>query len=422
MNEDYLGSLSVLYVEDDELVREGYTKALRRYAKELFIAKDGLEGLALYKTHMPDLVITDIKMPRLNGLEMARAIKELAPSQIVFFTTAHTDSEYTLEALELQADAYLLKPVDKEKLKAKIALISKQVYLEKKHSKELKIVQQILDNQTGMTILSDLYGISYASRSFLEFFDLPNVEAFTKRYTSLLDLFVHHNDYVYGFDKQSFLESYESCQKKEQIVSMVGVDGPKAFIITLDEIKDCDEVLFIIMLTDITSFQKERLKVIHQVHHDTLTSIYNRRYLEELMQEFFETFSHKNRTLCIAIMDIDHFKVCNDTFGHIVGDEVLKMLASHVRQSIRKNDEFIRWGGEEFVLLMMDTTLDMATQKAENLCQSIASLQHSKAGSVHVSIGVTQCLDSDDYNTLFKRCDEALYCAKKDGRNRVVAL
>ena len=101
MEDCYAKDVTILYVEDEDMVRDGYERTLKRIAKEVYIAKDGIEGLKLYKEKLPDIVISDIKMPRKNGIEMARDIKAINPEQIILFTTAHTESNYTLEALDM---------------------------------------------------------------------------------------------------------------------------------------------------------------------------------------------------------------------------------------------------------------------------------------------------------------------------------
>lgn len=134
--EDYLKTATILYVEDEDAVREGYMKPLKRYAKSLFIASDGEIGLELYKNNKIDIVVTDIKMPKMDGLTMIKEIKKINQDQIIIITSAHSDSKSFLEAISLQVDGYLLKPVDKNLLKEKINYFSKQIIYEKEMEKE----------------------------------------------------------------------------------------------------------------------------------------------------------------------------------------------------------------------------------------------------------------------------------------------
>lgn len=117
MNLDALKPLTLLYVEDEPLIRQNAVEYLSRYCHKVYEAKDGLEGLEIYNTHQPDVIISDIKMPKLSGLEFASTIRQNDKTTPIIITTAHTDTEYLLKAVELQLIKYLVKPITSEKLK-----------------------------------------------------------------------------------------------------------------------------------------------------------------------------------------------------------------------------------------------------------------------------------------------------------------
>ncbi|MFZ5775457.1 MAG: response regulator [Thermodesulfobacteriota bacterium] len=108
--------VTVLYVEDEELARSALSGPLARRVKTLLLAKDGMEGLELFRLYQPEIVITDIRMPRMNGLEMTREIKALRKNTQLIVTTAHSDTKYFLEAIEAGVDRYVLKPIEHDKL------------------------------------------------------------------------------------------------------------------------------------------------------------------------------------------------------------------------------------------------------------------------------------------------------------------
>jgi len=130
MNSDDL-KVNILYVEDDEKIREGYARTLARTAKELYIAHNGEMGLELFAQHPMDIIVTDIKMPAMSGIDMIKEIRKNAPDISIIFTTAHNETDLLLEAIEMQAEAYLLKPVPIKRLMEKIGSISKRIVLEK---------------------------------------------------------------------------------------------------------------------------------------------------------------------------------------------------------------------------------------------------------------------------------------------------
>lgn len=155
--------------------------------------------------------------------------------------------------------------------------------------------------------------------------------------------------------------------------------------------------------------------------HDQLTGIHNRREFDRVVEEEFERSRRYERPISIILMDIDHFKSVNDTYGHQEGDIVLKGLADFIADNIRRHDFFARWGGEEFAILTTETTAAEAAHLAEKLRIKLVGEHFGKVGQITVSFGVAQINEKiDDITTLFHRADEALYSAKESGRNRVL--
>lgn len=111
-----LGKLTILYIEDEPLIRQNAVEYLSRYCKEIYEASDGVSGLRAYETHSPDIVISDIKMPQMDGLEFVQKIREQDKKTPVILATAHTQTEYLLKAVELQLIKYIVKPITSDKL------------------------------------------------------------------------------------------------------------------------------------------------------------------------------------------------------------------------------------------------------------------------------------------------------------------
>ena len=169
--------------------------------------------------------------------------------------------------------------------------------------------------------------------------------------------------------------------------------------------------------------KKEKQAAIEEkAYFDNLTKVYNRNKFDEFLdQEIIRVKRYKN-PLSIAILDIDKFKNFNDTYGHLVGDEILIMIAQNINSNVRASDTFARWGGEEFVILFRETDAQSAKIIVQKLKEKIQELQHPTAGGVTASFGITEYLEDESIETLFKRCDKALYLAKENGRNRVEIL
>jgi len=153
---------------------------------------------------------------------------------------------------------------------------------------------------------------------------------------------------------------------------------------------------------------------------DTLTGVWNRRHATELLTADLSA-RRPGQALSLLMLDIDHFKTINDTFGHQAGDHVLIEVASRLRRSLRGNDMVARWGGEEFVVLLRDCVLSDALRLAEDIRAAIAEVPFGTMGSLTASFGVAEVRDGEDLTTWLGRADQALYRAKRSGRNEVVA-
>jgi len=149
---------------------------------------------------------------------------------------------------------------------------------------------------------------------------------------------------------------------------------------------------------------------------DPMTKAYNRRFFYEKAKQILQT---SNEQLSIAILDIDKFKAINDTYGHDVGDVIIKHLANTIRDYILPEHLFARFGGEEFVIILSDTTLINAFQVAKNLKDIIQNHNFTDNLKVTCSFGISEFRIDDNMDTLIERADKALYNAKKAGRNRV---
>lgn len=419
---------TILYVEDEPDVQQGYARALGRLCDELLLANNGEEGLSVYLENKPDIIVSDINMPKKNGIEMAKEIHQVNPEQIIIFTTAHSESVYLLDAIDIQVDSYLLKPVDKNKLKQKINKIIKRLALEKEVLFNQNITQQILNKQSSISFVTDLESISFSSQSFLELFHIKTVSEFFKRYASILDVFIDDKNYLHADSKASFLSKYYDASALHRLVKIKpknNLDLPSVFQIQIDRIDQTDigdkgkGELCLISLTDITHLDEYKVLTEHKANYDPLTNIYNRGKFEEIFHyEQAQSLRHQ-ADLTIAIIDIDHFKGFNDNYGHQAGDEALVALSHAISTHIRASDTFARWGGEEFTLIMPKTDKISAYNVCEKLRVIVSKIPIRDDIHITISIGISSLEEDDGLHELFERCDAALYKAKDGGRNRV---
>jgi len=157
---------------------------------------------------------------------------------------------------------------------------------------------------------------------------------------------------------------------------------------------------------------------------DKLTGIGNRQLFDITLDQALKLRKRVSLPLSVLLIDIDRFKSVNDTRGHLKGDEVIRAVASILKDRVREADLLARWGGEEFILLANNCRLENARELGETLREAVASaavLAPDDGLRVSVSCGVAECADDDDAETLAGRADRALYRAKDEGRNRVEA-
>ncbi|MEA3395650.1 MAG: diguanylate cyclase [Pseudomonadota bacterium] len=157
---------------------------------------------------------------------------------------------------------------------------------------------------------------------------------------------------------------------------------------------------------------------------DGLTRAFRRGHIEAELRRLIKGLHRRHDNFCVLMMDIDFFKRVNDQYGHAVGDEVLRRLAAVSQTQLRETDLFGRWGGEEFIVLMPQTTLDEAIMAAQRLRQAIAAMVFDVEGTtfqITISIGAAQLQPMENADAVVARSDEALYAAKHAGRNCVMA-
>lgn len=314
----------VLVADDDQLIRTSVREGLSDAGYVFVECHDGTEVLSAIRQHQPDLLILDVEMPKLGGVEVCRIVKANQSTTgfgfipVILMTARRTGK---VEGLELGADDYLIKPFDMLELSARV-------------------------------------------KSML-------------RLKALQDQLVEKNRELDRANKE--LE-----ERRQELLLLSRTDG--------------------------------------------LTGLVNRRHFEEqLLTEFARSQRYRAPLSCVLI-DVDHFKRLNDTYGHPFGDLVLREIAHATRRALRDVDVLARYGGEELVALLPETATDEAMRVAERIRQAVETLhltaptpEGPKSVRCTVSAGVATC-PSDSVNspeTLVQAADECLYAAKAAGRNQV---
>lgn len=308
--------MKILVAEDDKVSRLLLVRTLEKQGYRVLSAEDGVEGWKIFEEEKEEIqiAILDWNMPRMNGLELCRKIRESHGIHYVYvmFLTGKTDVEDIVQGLETGADDYLTKPFDKRELLSRL--------------------------NVGMRIVE--------------------------------------------------LES---------------------------TLKEANKKLHYLAITD------------------GLTAVFNRRALLERLGDELSRASREKQHFCLAMLDIDHFKSVNDNYGHRAGDKILVGIVDRIKSQLRPYDIMGRYGGEEFLLGIINSDPGTSKEVAERICTSISRRPFELEGkklNVSVSIGTVSVIppqepQEDDIigllDLMIRAADDALYEAKDTGRNKVVS-
>ncbi|WP_017941307.1 MULTISPECIES: sensor domain-containing diguanylate cyclase [unclassified Thioalkalivibrio] len=176
---------------------------------------------------------------------------------------------------------------------------------------------------------------------------------------------------------------------------------------------------YVAMFHDISRQKELEAALEHQAFYDPLTDAANRGHFEALLEQEARRADRYADPCSLVMLDLDHFKRINDSYGHDVGDEVLRRVVAVASDRLRQSDVLGRWGGEEFMVLLPSTRAEAACRLAEDLRRQVAALELSHVGHVTISLGVAECHRGEAIKDWIKRADDAMYAAKRHGRDRV---
>ena len=438
MNKEILKTISVLYVEDENDVREFTSKLLSSLLQNVYVAQNGLEGLKIFEEHKDDidLIVSDINMPKMDGLSMCEAIKKINPEIPLVITSAHNDTNFLKRSIEIGVTTYAMKPIDlyqliesivkaMEPIILKRKLIEMNLSLESKIEQEISKIKSILDAQDNIIIVTNKEEITNVNKKFLDFFGVDNFDEFISTKKNIFDFFEEEFGFITKeqINKQeSWIKYIKELHEIDRIVKIKGaLEEEKIFAINVDYYDNKDDY-YVFSLTDITKLKEKSNLLEYQASHDKLTGLFNRNRFDEIYAKEIKRARRYENDLSIIIFDVDDFKIVNDTYGHQVGDEVLKEMAQIVLTHVREQDITVRWGGEEFLILLPQTNLEGAVLAANKI--RIAISEHSftdKSLTITGSFGVAQLLNEDSEKDFISRADKLLYEAKKTGKNKVIS-
>lgn len=428
---------------------------------DVITGKDGFECIEQAKARKPDLILLDVMMPGMDGFETCRRLKaDPDVSHIpVVMVTALSEPSDRVQGLESGADDFITKPINDTALFARVrSLVRIKVLID-----ELRLRDQS-GAQLGM--LSENFSLDMdvsGAKVMVIDDDVVQTRRINEKLTSL-----GYKVSIYADHKQALEDGKTKHDLDVIIIStqLADVDGlrlamqfkaieairhvPIIMLVEEDEqhlmLKGLDLGVNDYLLTPIdfnelfarvkTQIRRKRYQEALKSNYqesvsmavtDKLTRLYNRHYLDTHMKNMVSQAIETGRVMSVMILDMDHFKSVNDTYGHDVGDEILQQLAGMIVNTIRSADLAARYGGEEFVVLMPETDSGRAYEAAERLRKRVETTPFKVSHAVGqinktVSIGFSTIKPQDVPETMLKRADVALYEAKNSGRNKVCPL
>jgi diguanylate cyclase (GGDEF)-like protein len=409
-------NLRVLYVEDDKFSREKLMRILERRFSNVLVATNGEEGYMLYKQTRPDIIIADIKLDKMNSLEMIEKIRGQDDQVQIIVTTANEDSELLLQLIENNINHFILKPIDLEKFLQAIQKSVVHIELERKLEKQRELNSFLMNFQDNLIFVVENEKIIEANRVFTAFTGFDWSQSLNT--TSLSKLFVHEPNYYFPKEPENWLEEFFTEHNGMAKVKWKNADG-KVGIYLIKATVILEEKQYLFVLTDITKLEVEYKKNDLLVNLDPMTKTYNRLKFSTILIHEIESAERTDCPFSIILLDIDDFQRINEQFGYHIGDAVLCTLATIVQQRICESDVFARWSGKEFILLIPNANNQTAFELAESIRKLIAEFQFRDVGSITCSMGITEFTQGKSQNQLLREVDQALLFSKWKGKNCV---
>ncbi|MCK4973727.1 MAG: diguanylate cyclase, partial [Sulfurimonas sp.] len=301
----------------------------------------------------------------------------------------------------------------------------KKVKSRTKEIEETKeLLQKILDADKSFLLVSDGTNIIFANKTALDLAGFSSLADFEDKHKHISDKFekVDNPDFLQSDNKGlHWIDYMQKEQNNRELKVLIKKDGEnKYFKPHSKEINIDNKLLYLITFDDITDDYIKIKDLTTEASTDPLTGLFNRRKLDSVLNTEMELSSATNSPLSIIFLDIDHFKIVNDTFGHDVGDEVLVDLSRIIHKTVRQGDFIARWGGEEFMIALQATNYIQASALAKIIRVAVEKYSFNIVEKITISLGVTEYKNGESENSFIKRVDKALYEAKDSGRNRVV--
>ncbi|MDH4943779.1 diguanylate cyclase [Sulfurimonas sp. C5] len=407
----------IILVVDDEQTSIDIVSKILSNKYDLRVAHNGEKALKAIHSIDIDLLLLDIQMPIMNGFEVAKKIRqEKKHSNFpIIFLSSDTNKESVVEGFEIGGNDYVTKPFHPQELLARV-----QTHLQIHQFQ--KFLEEILNKQSTIIVVSDGKELKFINKTGLDFFGFKDNDEFFKHYDCICDTFAKvEGCYYKKSEDDNWIEDLKKLVPQQRLVAIRSqFHLLRIFNVSIEKMPSAS--LYVIDFNDITESNLEQQQLTKKAMHDQLTGIYNRNYFDANVQSLGNLNRYDDDFKVVAFLDIDHFKKVNDTYGHDIGDVVLQQFVEIIQTVLRKTDTFIRWGGEEFIVIITVPDETLIGTILEKIRKSVEEYTFTTVGNITCSIGATLLLKEESIHTAIKRADTALYQSKSNGRNMITQL
>ena len=417
----------ILIVEDEKIISLDLQRRLEKFDYNVVgLCTTGTEAVEKTGEFLPDIILMDIMLAGdIDGIDAAKQIKDQYQIPVIFLT-AYADEKTLERAKEAEPFGYILKPFKEKELYTTIDIALYKHKVDKTLKRQERRFSAILHSiADGIIATDNERKIQFLNPVAEEITGWKEAEARTKSIENLISIIDENTNSVIQLPAvdtpitKNSIFYFKNAVVKNRNGDKIPVEG------TIASIRDSEKKVEgqVIAIRDVTQLREMSDKISYQASHDALTGLYNREAFSQSLKGMINSANKENRQHALIYLDLDQFKLINDTIGHAAGDELLLETTGIMKNVFRSSDVCARLGGDEFGVLLSDTDQDTAyviAQRLHNRLSERRLIWDKTAFNIHSSIGlVTIDAASEDIHSVLAAADDACYIAKDEGGRRI---